>query len=279
MATIVIDDAEDVGNPVPAVKDVAPAPAPAPEEQIPEKYRGKSPAEIIKMHEEAESRLGKMGSELGELRTLTDEYVRSTLKRTNETKADSTTESTDLDDAEFFINPKKAIKKFLESDDTLKELKQRNSESQQERAQRTFYEKHKDADQVVQDPEFVEWVRKSPIRIGLLRAANAYDAVAGDEIFSTWKEIKAAKNGTTGQTQQVAQDSNTDKAIAEAERKALVRDGTLPSGNANPSSNDGGKPIFKSADLIRMKIYEPERYESMQDTILLAYQEGRVRRS
>jgi hypothetical protein len=58
---------------------------------------------------------------------------------------------------------------------------------------------------------------------------------------------------------------------------ALVRDGTLPSGNANPASNSGGKPIYKRSDLVRMKIYEPERYEANQDEILLAYQEGRVR--
>ncbi len=281
MATIIIDEPSDDGKPF---KDStkqqeveAPAPAPAPEEQpLPEKYRGKSVAEVVKMHEEAEKRLGTMGGELGELRKLSDEFVRSTLtKKTDVTQADSTTESTE-DDTEFFINPKKAIKKFLEQDETLKELKTRNAETQQERAQRTFYAKHKDADEIVQDPEFVEWVRKSPVRLQLIREANNFNVEAGDEIFSTWKEIKALKSPSK-QTEDEVDTSKTDKAIAEAERQSLVRDGTLPSGNANPANNGGGKPIYRRADIVRMKIYEPERYEANQDEILLAYQEGRVR--
>jgi hypothetical protein len=281
MATIIIDEPSDDGKPFPdttkqqEVETPAPAPAPVVEE-LPEKYRGKSAAEIIKMHEEAEKRLGTMGSELGELRKLSDEFVRSTLTKKTEVKeADSTTESTD-DDTEYFINPKKAIDRAVEQHPLVKELRQRNSETQQERAQRTFYEKHKDADAIVQDPEFVEWVKKSPVRLQLIREANAFNVEAGDEIFSTWKEIKALKNPPKP-TEDVVDTSKTDKAIAEAERVALVRDGTLPSGNANPASNSGGKPIYKRSDLVRMKIYEPERYEANQDEILLAYQEGRVR--
>jgi len=40
----------------------------AAQDDLPEKYRGKSVAEIAKMHEEAERRLGEQGTELGNLR-------------------------------------------------------------------------------------------------------------------------------------------------------------------------------------------------------------------
>ena len=38
------------------------------EEEIPDKYKGKSTAEIVRMHQEAEKLLGRQSSEVGELR-------------------------------------------------------------------------------------------------------------------------------------------------------------------------------------------------------------------
>ena len=36
--------------------------------EVPEQYRDKSPADLIKMHQELEAKLGNQGNELGELR-------------------------------------------------------------------------------------------------------------------------------------------------------------------------------------------------------------------
>ena len=52
----------------------------APEEttpSVPDKYQGKSVADIVKMHQEAEQLLGRQSSEVGELRKVVDEFVMS----------------------------------------------------------------------------------------------------------------------------------------------------------------------------------------------------------
>jgi len=47
------------------------------EEDVPEKYRGKTPKEIIAMHQEAEKLIGKQGGEVGELRKVVDDFIKT----------------------------------------------------------------------------------------------------------------------------------------------------------------------------------------------------------
>ena len=49
------------------------------EEAIPDKYQGKSVAEIVRMHQEAEKLLGRQSSEVGELRKVVDSYIQTQL--------------------------------------------------------------------------------------------------------------------------------------------------------------------------------------------------------
>jgi len=51
----------------------------ASEDTIPEKYKGKSAQEIIKMHQEAEKLIGKQAQEVGEVRKLADELLKQSL--------------------------------------------------------------------------------------------------------------------------------------------------------------------------------------------------------
>ena len=41
-----------------------------PQQALPDKYQGKSTAEIVQMHQEAEKLLGRQSSEVGELRKM-----------------------------------------------------------------------------------------------------------------------------------------------------------------------------------------------------------------
>jgi hypothetical protein len=43
------------------------------EDELPEKYRGKSVKELVEMHQNAEQALGKQSSEVGELRKVVDD--------------------------------------------------------------------------------------------------------------------------------------------------------------------------------------------------------------
>ena len=47
------------------------------EDDIPEKYKGKSVKDIVRMHQEAERAIGKQGSEVGELRRIVDDFVQA----------------------------------------------------------------------------------------------------------------------------------------------------------------------------------------------------------
>ena len=52
---------------------------------LPEKYRNKSLEEVIKMHQEAEKLIGKQAQEVGEVRKLADELIKSNLASKNQT--------------------------------------------------------------------------------------------------------------------------------------------------------------------------------------------------
>ena len=50
-----------------------------PEDDLPEKYRNKEVHEIARMHQEAEQLIGRQSSEVGELRRIVDDFVKTQL--------------------------------------------------------------------------------------------------------------------------------------------------------------------------------------------------------
>lgn len=275
MAVIVVDEDKD-GNPIEPAQpqpEQPPEPQPTAEqpaaEDLPEKFRGKSPADIAKAYQELETRLGRQANEIGELRKTHDEFIRSALARVNQPEPPKQEQD---DDSEFFVNPRAAIKKLLQEDEVIKELRAHKAETQQERAVRVFREKHPDAKEIAADPQFQEWVMKSPVRQAMLvHADRNFDAAAGDELFSTWKELKAARGA--GAPPPAA---DTADAARQQARDTQLKAGVMPTGSAAPDTSDG-KKVYRRSDLVRMMISDPERYASMGDEILSAYAEGRVR--
>ena len=84
MAANIIDDERldddkelDNINDLQTEAEATPEPTPA-EDDVPEKYKGKSTAEIVRMHQEAEKLLGKQSGEVGELRSVVDSYTDTT---------------------------------------------------------------------------------------------------------------------------------------------------------------------------------------------------------
>lgn len=254
---IVVDEDDD--NPTqettqePVAEQVIPEP---PAEDVPDKYKGKSAADLAKMHVEAERLIGRQGEELGRLRQSHDEIIRASL-----TKPPST--ETQDPDVEFFQSPTKAVSKLLESHPALQELKQAYINEQRNRNKEMFVGKHPDYRDVLSDPKFQQWVNASQIRQAhMARADQDYDFAAADEVFSTYKELRGVVKA--------------DDATRAALQKDALRAGTVPTGTAAPST-EGGKKIYRRADLIRLMQTDRERYEALSDEILLAYEEGRVR--
>ena len=237
---------------------------PKQEDEIPEKYRGKTPAQIAKMHMEAEAVLGRQGSELGELRKMADAYIRQNLQTKPSNSAPPKGEPTETDDSEFFANPKQAVSKLLEQHPALQQLRAAHLADQKAKAKAAFNEKHSDYKEIMADPEFHNWVTASKVRTRLLMAADrAYDVDAADELFSTWKELRGVKAKRATETNEQA-------------TRANLKAGMVPTGGGS-NADTGGKKIYRRADLIRLMQTDPDRYEALQDEILAAYRENRVR--
>ena len=69
--------------------------------EIPDKYRGKSAEDLVRMHQEAEKLLGRQSSEVGELRQVVDSYIQTQLSNQQAPSQQSET----VDDVDFFSDP------------------------------------------------------------------------------------------------------------------------------------------------------------------------------
>jgi hypothetical protein len=221
---------------------------------IPEKYRNKSLDDVIKMHQEAEKLIGRQAQEVGEIRKLTDELIKKNLDKTIQ----DTPAETEVD---FFENPQKAVQKTVESHPDVLAARQAAQDFKRMQIQQKLSTTHPDYTDVVKDPSFAEWIKESPVRIGLYTKADAeFDFDAANELLSTYKALKGIKAKQT-------------ETAGENARKQNLKAASVDTGGTGESS----KRIYRRADLIRLKMTDPQRYEMLADEIMQAYNEDRVR--
>lgn len=223
--------------------------------EVPEKYKGKTAEDIIRMHQEAEKLIGKQAQEVGEVRKLADELLKQSLA--------SKTQHVEQQEPEidFFEDPKKAIQKELSAHPDVIAAREAALTFKKMQIQQKLNSDHPDFTQVVQDPEFVNWVKSSPVRMGLYAKADAeYDYDSANELLSTFKQIKSVKAQET-------------KAAGEVARQSALKSAAVDVGGTGESS----KKVYRRADLIRLRMTDPQRYEALSDDIMRAYQEGRVK--
>jgi hypothetical protein len=226
------------------------------EDDLPEKYRGKTPAEIARMHQEAEKMLGRQSGEVGELRKIVDDFVKSQL----ETK--TTQSAVEEEEVDWYTDPDKAVQRAIDNHPKLKEAEKVTSEMAKAKTLAELQRKHPDFNDILGDPAFGEWVSGSKIRLQLFQQADQnYDVDAADELLSTWKERQSFAQ------QAVKQDKETRKDKV----KSASTGGQAASGEA-PS-----RKIYRRADIIKLMQTDPDRYMAMADEIQKAYAEKRVR--
>jgi hypothetical protein len=224
------------------------------EEQLPDKYRGKSPSEIARMHQEAERALGRQGSEVGELRRIVDNFIQS---QTSKQQAQESSEEVD-----FFADPEKAINRAIASHPKIREAEQVSASLKKQEAMSRLQSQHSDLQEIVGSSEFAEWVGKSKVRQELfVRADKGFDYDAADELLSTFKERKQILNNA--------------KSIEQVERKQAVK--SASTGVAKGSSEPSKGKIYRRADIINLMMNNPDRYQSLQSEIMAAYAAGRVK--
>lgn len=230
--------------------------------EIPSKFAGKSTEEIIDSYTNLEKELGRKAQEVGELRKLSDSFLQAEVARTKQNPQDNTPLETKDNDVDFFDDPNKAVNDMIENHPKFREFQQFQAQQAQAGAEARLKQTHPDFTDVIKDTAFQEWVQDSPIRMQMFQAADAYNFDAANELLTNWKD-----RSMISKTQEV-------KEKAEVERKEALKAGTAESRTSSGSSK-GGK-TYRRADLIRLKMENPSRYESLQDEIYNAYAEGRV---
>jgi len=226
------------------------------EPEIPQKYQGKSTAEIVRMHQEAEKLLGKQSSEVGELRKVVDDYIQTQLSE----KAPKQNEPEE--DIDFFSDPDKAVARAIDNHPKIKEAEQISSQYRQSTAMAELQKRHPDMQDILQNSKFADWIKGSKIRQQLfVQADQQYDYEAADELFTLWKERQ----------QVVSQTAATEKT----ERKKAVK--AASTGNVRGSGEQSAKKVYRRSDIIKLMKEDPERYMSLSNEIMAAYADGRVR--
>jgi hypothetical protein len=222
-------------------------------DDTPEHYRGKTPAELIKMHQEAESRIGQQGQEVGQLRKVVDDFI------LNQSKVNEPEQAEEID---FFAEPDRAVEHKISNHPTIKQLEQLGNQMRQSQTLSALQQRHPDIKEIAMDANFQKWVVGSKIRSELYERANhKYDYDAADELFSSWKS-----------TQDIAKQTVN---VERKERKQTLN--AASTGGANGSSEAPSRKIYRRSDIIELMRTNPKRYQAMSDEIYKAYQEGRVK--
>jgi len=127
--------------------------------------------------------------------------------------------------------------------------------------QQKLTQEHPDYGQVASDPDFANWVKSSPVRINLFAKADGeFDYDSANELLTTYKQLRGIKAKQTSDA-------------GETQRKTNLKAAGVDIGG----SGESGKRVYRRADLIRLKMTDPNRYEALSDEIMQAYADGRVK--
>lgn len=235
---------------------------------IPEKYKGKSVEDMIKMHQNAEKKISAQGQDLAAQRRLSDEILRlkaaSPETRTTEAARKPVTVEALLND------PEKAIRDAVDGSDMgrrAEAAEARTATLEATIAEQNFSSKHKDFASDINDPDFIAWVNKNPLRQALANETAKKNFQAASNLWELWdehKELVGSKDEAT--------------AVDTAKK--------VPTTVKSSPAQNKGKTIYSRAKLmeLRMKVEDGEpaavarwKDQTFQNNLIQAYAEDRVR--
>lgn len=224
------------------------------QEELPDKYKGKSAAEIARMHQEAEKAIGRQGQELGDLRRVVDDILVK--------QSEIITKKEPPQEVDFFADPKAAVSQTIEAHPVVAELKQHTAAAKKASSQAELLRRHSDAYDLIADPAFIEYATATPTRRALLKQADSnMDVDAADELFTSYKERKNLLQQTVQSEKQA--------------RASSVQAASTGSSRVSAESNSTKKK-YRRADIIKLMREDPDRYASLAGEIRRAYSENRV---
>jgi hypothetical protein len=219
---------------------------------LPEKFRGKSKADIAKSYQELESFNGRRNNEYSELKRVTDELL--------EMKKTAKAEEVPVDVDSLLDNPSKAINSAIDKNERLANIERQLIQQDLAKAKSGFEGKHPNWNETINTGDFQNWVNASPVRQKMFEAADKrYNYEVADELFTLYDDIRQVKATENKQ--------NRDNRIK---------------GNLNAAATESGvgsgkkEKRYRRADLINLQVYQPEKYEAMQVEIRKAYEDKRV---
>ena len=225
---------------------------------IPNKYQGKSVEDIVKMHQEAERLIGKQAQEVGEVRKLADELLKRQLQENKAVETPRETE-TELQDR-YLEDPISAVNAAVDKHPAIQQAQLQAFEYKQQQVTQKLREEFSNFEEVVNDSKFFDWIKASPVRTRLFSEAHQqYDYDSAVELISTWNNMNKV--------------DVTSIADSKKETAKNLKTATVDAGSPSMSS----RKVYRRSDLINLRLRDPQRYEAMQDEILSAYAEGRVK--
>ena len=200
-------------------------------------------------------------TEVGDLRKVVDDYI------TNQTQQSAPQQHVETEDElDYFTDPQGAVNRAISNHPKIREAEEYTARFKKQTSLAELQSKHPDMKEILSDENFKAWINDSPIRRQLFAEADKnYNLEAGNELFTTWKDL-------TGRGRELAQQTVN---LEKQNRKQQIK--SANTGSAQGSSEMSRKKTYRRADIIKLMRTDPERYQALAEEILTAYKEGRVK--
>ncbi len=245
------------------------------ENDIPEKFRGKSVKDIVKAYEDLEKERSRLGNEVGEYRKLTDTLIG--LEQTKRASKQVEDQPKPVTTEELLEDTQGALNKAVESNPVVQKAVTTAENLERQIQYQKFENDFPDYKQDLANPQFTVWIQKSRARAALAQAASATnDVEAARALWELWAEHKEL-SGNQAQVQEEARK----KAEADARRKQQENAAELEGGVSGDSSSEMIYDRKKVLDL-RIRALKGDRNAQEQmrklgPKLLAAYDQKRVR--
>ena len=148
------------------------------------------------------------------------------------------------------------VNKLINNNPRLKAIEERIQQEERTKQRTVLDQNHPNWEITAGTPEFQNWVGENQARSRMFQEAHVnYDFELANELFNMY---------TAGKSQQVSEPA--------AQKQEVVK-------QAVETGSTGSAPtkVYRRADLLNLRISDPAKYEAMEDDIMLAYAQGRVR--
>lgn len=233
---------------------------------VPAKYAGKTVDDLISMHQNAERRLSQQGNELGEVRKLADQLIG--VRTQENTKRAEVRQPVTVD--ALLADPEKVLTQTIDATAGTRAnaQEQRLQNLETSVAQRDFTSRYPTAQADTNNPDFIEWIKKNPLRTQLAASAYNNDYNAANNLWSLWEEHK----GDHGRVE-----------TRQAQRKQTVQNATTTRGG---SSEGAPAKTYSRVKLMELRAQVADGVpaavtrwndEKFQAGLIEAYRNGQVK--